>query len=464
METVSKIQLYADKVCRIVDASALHYIRFDGSVLDMDASQGVDMTTPVNAYKTLSLTDDDYVCVLDYDNIDYDYAYDYFQNHFAPDFIGGACSDVRNGNYFGRNYDFFYDREVAGVVRVPRRGDLLESITVCASLVSFTDDVIRSGKYNDAYKILPFFALDGINENHVFCGMNVVHGGDRGKTVGHQYESAVADLCMLMVPRYVLDHFSTAADAVEALQTCLNVYAPENMYGYELHYMIGDEDSTYVIEYVDNQCVVIDKYPYMTNFYMDALHDLENDKIVRNTDSDENQCGVNKFGIGIERWNTIVDNYSSASTLDGMKNLMRTELAYTRMYMSHPRFARWYTELVSEYPSGRVLTVTSPDSEFEEILPISDEGYRNANRNDGRNSIWHTSHSSVYDIHACKLYLAVQEKDTDLKKEYTFAMNKEYSETVDNLLSALMSRKVTAKDGTTRTLGEWIDKISELDA
>lgn len=108
---------------------------------------------------------------------------------------------------------------------------------------------------------------------------------------------------------------------------------------YELHFMIADENKTYVLEIIDNVVRIIDvtNKPMMTNFYLygvtfnadgktyyPAINDATHNAKITN--------GVTDHGCGLERYAKIVDAYSELNDLNSMANFMAHDLRYTNAY------------------------------------------------------------------------------------------------------------------------------------
>lgn len=426
-ETDDRIAIAVTEASDIVVADDLNT---DSSAKALSARQGKALREMVedlggahNAYDSIEKIAP-YLYSLNYSNLDYDYAYEYYRTHFID--IDGGCSAVRNGNFYGRNYDWTYDNTAAFVIRTPHEKNRAASIAICAGIPELSDSFVESRGYSELYKALPFRTLDGINEYGVFCNDNVVPKGEAGEgipTTGTNPDSSVS-ICMLMLPRYILDHYKSAAEAVADIPN-LNVYAPESesFAHYEIHTLLGDANSTYIIEYVNNEVVIVDfsdsskayyNRPYMTNFFISLLHDLNEDgTITRNTDSSVNQCGVTKYGAGLERYNILAQNYAEGSTHDGMVSLMK-KVRYTNAYKDET-LPRWNSESVGDYTAAgyKDITITSPDSDFDLPYSISQEWFLNRSRTDG--STWQTVTCSVYDIQNKVLTLISQEDNVERK-------------------------------------------------
>lgn len=337
----------------------------------------------------------DYFYEISFGNIDYDYAF--IRMKELKPIISGGCSSVRNGNWYGRNYDWKYDDSIEYLVRTPRTSGRYGSI----GFASNTED----------FRLLPFMMLDGINDCGVVANTNVVPS-DKGVTSGTTPSiSKEIEICSLMLVRYILDHFSTARTAVDFIENYMSVYVPTTLLkiGYETHLMIADETDTYLVEFYGNETVVIKLLAneYMTNFYLSDVTQNA-DGTVYTPASDGHRASENNIsanGSGLERYNLIVDNYDACDTKDGMRELMN-KLKFTNAYKE----ANWFTEFVGI--NG--LTVDSDLADFEDVVAQAKKLYEHRIRN---GKTWHTVHSAVYDIEHRSVSVIVQEDGEVLNYE-----------------------------------------------
>lgn len=348
----------------------------------------------------------DYLYYLEMDNtLDYNYAYTYFKKFKMTSTYG--CTSFRKGNFFVRNFDWYYNSQVEFIIKLKPKNKY--STLGVVSYPAITRDIVNDFTN---YKILPFFLLDGINEKGVFCNINVVPGNEEGwiKTTGTTpTEELREELCMLMIPRFVLDNFSSAQEAVNYLKEHTSIYAPstKDMSDYECHFMIGDQSSLYVVEFVNNQLKIIESNnEIITNFRLFGT-ELNNDGTI-------NYNTVSPFGSGLERFNLIKNNWSSLE--ENEERLMRfasSNLKYTNSYL-HSTSPFWYTEFVGQY-SDIKLTVKDayehPEN-FTNIIAIAINRYNTRVRGD--NNSWHTLHTSVYNITNKKLYICSQENSNKI--------------------------------------------------
>ena len=349
---------------------------------------------------------EDYLYEITYGNLDYDYAY----QNLKPSIFGG-CSAIRNGNLFGRNFDWLYNQEVQFIVHTPSSINYLGTIGVAGIIPGIDKDTVDQDdiiiEEVDMFKLLPFYLLDGINEKKVFCTHNIVpldsQDSPTREVVAKIEEKERVNIMMLT--RFVLDRFVTAEQAVNYIKNYVTLTFFNEMIdaGYQSHFMIGDENNTYVLEFINGEIKVYEQN-YITNFPITG--------VVFNSDNHiqypPTQFGMNKYGSGLERWSIIVDNYSITNTIQGMRNLLEL-IKYSNCYSSN-NF--WYSEIVKmTSDTGSKITVdTDPNkctNAKQNVLYL----YRIKDRNNPK--VWITCHSCVYDIKHKTLNIKNQENEIE---------------------------------------------------
>lgn len=359
---------------------------------------------------------ENYVFNVTYEVLDYESSKEYFKTKY-PDYFG--CTSIRKGDFFGRNYDWLYDETATFRVSVTGNGNRYASQGI-ASIKDITKSIaerVVAGEEEDLYnfKILPFMMQDGINEKGVTAAINVVPN-DKGKTVGTVPLLKQTDkLCVFEIVRYILDNFSSAKQAVKYLKNHVSIFTPSTQsFKYECHFLVADENESYLIEFINNELIytLMDK-AYITNFHLEGVEfDPETNTVIKDT--------VEPFGMGIERYDLISENYEDLSSIEDMRDLM-DELKYSKSYTltDNP----WYTEFVGDYTASghNILTVQSESSEFNWILEHERARFAERSRDPESENFgtWQTVHSSVYDIPRKTLYLKSQESEN----EYTFSFN-----------------------------------------
>lgn len=355
----------------------------------------------------------DYVYEATVLDVDYEAGVKYYESKEAA--VPPACSAIRNGNFYGRNLDWTYDQKATFVVRIPRSAGRRASVSICGGLNDLTEEAVRSGRFLDAYKVLPCNAYDGINESGLVASMLVVPT-DLGHNRSVPTEDKRAELPAPMLVRYILDNFDTALEAVEYIKKHVAVYFPKALHDadYELHYMIADETKTYCLEFVSNGAVYIDitDNPIMTNFYLLGVTFNEDGSVYTPDTQDEEHNahitnGITNHGAGLERYNILRSLYDISTSKIEMRSTI-ANAAYTKAYPTAAVSARWLTEFV-----GGALTCYAPPYLFDSIRAAAGEAYLSRDRN---NPItWQTVHSAVYDIRNRSVSVVFQEDNEEIE-------------------------------------------------
>lgn len=389
------------------------------------AMAGGDVTVKdgTNAYKSIR-RERSFLYATVFDSLDREYADSYYSSRYAQA-AAGACTCVRSGGFFGRNFDWTYDNTAVFVVHVPKADGRHASVGVTGFVSGLTEDFVNSGAYSPMYKLVPFSVVDGINDAGLTVGTNVVPAGDKGDNSTVEPTGMVEEeACMFMLPRLLLDRFSDAESAVEwviAHVRLHNIQALAAM-GYEQHFLVADATSTWCIEFVDGRARAIDLTEgsnellagrtYMTNFHLYGTHPRdEGDPMVTPLIHQGSPDlvpsvvnGLTPMSSGVERYNLVADRHAGADSLKGMRELME-DLSYTRAYQSspNPAYPRWDTEFV-----GGDIDADTVSSGFDNIQAIAAGTYTDRSRD--TSLTWQTVHTSVYDMAARRLHLNVQEK------------------------------------------------------
>lgn len=365
----------------------------------------------------------EFIHKVDYDRLDYNAAMNYLneENVFTHAF---GCSAFRKNNFFCRNYDWYYDYSPTFVVTTPAYDNKYATLGVANGVLNQTFN-LSTTLINRAMKVMPFYILDGINEKGVFCSLNVVPI-DKGATTKTTPLIEERDrICNVILGRYIIDNFASADEAIDYLKNYVTIYASKALQskGYEIHYLIGDKDKTYVVEIVNNQ-IVAKEHSVMTNFFIDGVAFNEDGTIYTAADIPTHyprrDNGITYFGAGLERYNTIINNLESVTTKEAAKEVLK-DIYFTNAYNAESLgIEEWYSDFVGVY-KDRVITV---DSTPEEVAPIIDKArelYEHRNRN--IKNTWQTVHSSIYNIESRTLYITAQEGDI----EYRFVLEGEVS-------------------------------------
>lgn len=387
-DTVTLLSYPEEVICKLISRSPFQY-SMDGLEIKYRNKKKIS----------------DFLYEIDYGNIDYDYAYE----HFIP--VSGACSSIRNKNFFGRNFDWLYNNQVTFVVHTPQSTDHYAVLGVSGIIPNVTtsnvnnDTIIVGGI--DYFKLVPFYLLDGINEKGVFCTHNVVPLDDTESptTIITAKIEEKDKVSIPMLTRFILDKFKSAQEAIDYIIDYTTVFFTEDMIdlGYQSHFLIGDNKTTYIIEFINGE-IKISNRKYITNFTVSDVLFNDDDTIIY---PNPTESGINKYGQGLERWDIIANNYTNTQTLNGMRELLEL-LKFTNSY-GEPF---WYSEIVkTDDDEENPITVDTDPSNCTESKAAAIELFQERTRNDPKT--WCTCHSSIYDIKLKKLYIRSQEGNID---------------------------------------------------
>lgn len=332
----------------------------------------------------------------------------YVSDHIKKN--GGGCSSVRNGDFVGRNFDYFYNEVPTFVIKTNASENRFASIGV-AQHWGITEKNLISGKCWNDLKYLPNLTLDGVNENGVYINDNVVRIWEGHEVTTGTNPDAELTVHFLYIPRFILDNAMSADNAIELIESVNIVGSLKDKY--YLHFMIADADNTYIVEACDNQLYVEKKTgneQVMTNYYVNVpLEDT-------------------MYPLGIERMMILQENYDLGSTFDGMYLLMQmAKFSNITMSINMPWFSDpeifSYKELKEIYDNEGDYYESI--EEWEKYMDVYRERFRGILNTDDR-SIgidWITIHNSTYDIKNFKLQVIVDEDYLHPHTYYLFPQN-----------------------------------------
>lgn len=372
----------------------------------------------------------DFLYDISYNGLDYADGYELYSRDDVLTKM--SCSAVKKGNWYGRNFDWYYSDSLSFHVNVKPDGkDVKYGSTGMATLNSLTREVVESKEYSRLYDYLPFHTLDGINTEGVVVNTNVVPS-QKGKTTGTTPTGTKEKtITSMMLPRFILDNFSSAQEAVEYIQEHVSVYIYEPMYenfNDDIHVMVADASKAYIIEFVNNATVVTDvtDKAIITNFHLtDVTFNSDGsvytpyDKSIDSAHDAVTVNGVETFGAGLERYNIANGKYSSLEGYEDIKALMTDDLKYTNCYTNTGDSEIWYSEACGDYTYAghKEVYVNSPLEDFGPVRSAMTEMYENRNRETP--NTWQTVHTAIYDIQQREMHLFSQE---DNEKEYLFKL------------------------------------------
>lgn len=365
-----------------------------------------------------------------------------------------SCTSVRSENFIGRNFDWTYDDIDEYIVRVPADEAKHRNGSIGVAHCFFPTAIQNLIGMED---IIPMLTMDGINDKGVAINVNVVVGDSEccGDTYGTfenapEGEYCVGDLCTGFVVRYVLDHATSAANAIYLLEHA-NIYS---VTGQEFHYMISDANESYVCEFVNNNLIVLKgkgKNAAMANFHVthspyvtdyDIVYpantvlepsdyegfdiEIEHEKLVSNK--------YYRYPMGVERYQRVKEDVASVNSRDKMLKNME-KVYYKKMYLPGNERAYWsdcnfhFYEIGDDYGQFTYYDDASLDElrmkefkalqeKYAKVVAFEEQTGIRTPSNVLSTGLCQTVHSSAYDIKGKKLSVNIQE----IAKAYEFSL------------------------------------------
>lgn len=344
----------------------------------------------------------------------------------------GGCSAAHVGDFFGRNLDLGFNEDVSFVMRCSKSG-CKKSIGMAVK-PGLTRSIVRGEEVVEEYNDLPFYTMDGINEDGLVISTHVVPKVEgltkaaKGRTVGTKQV-----IKSLWFPRYVLDNCSTVTQVQSALNNLVLTMETATTGDYNHHFLVADKNgNTICVEFhKPNTSGVgeiyvhdVSAHPWLTNFHITRADNyakigLKSDKTlptpfteIENPSEVPSNYGVEPICNGLERWNTLarecINSDGSIKTLyneESMINIMRS-VYYSNAYKSYSSIEeRWCSEFLGTdgVPS---VDVSQSNEGWKAVLNAAHQAWNTKKRD---NSVWHTVYSATYDIKKLRLRLSIQE-------------------------------------------------------
>lgn len=368
----------------------------------------------------------DYFYGVEYDDYDFETCVEIIGERFCPQ---AACSEVRKGNFVGRNLDWYINCDAAFVVKVNASDKRYASIGMAGCLPLLDDSLAASGEPSEIYEALPMMTVDGVNEKGLYVGVNVMPTGETSLDESHWKSGswgvgaaftnpgAKKTYCVVYLVRYLLDHASSLAEA-KSLVESVNWYEPMN-FPHEgetqsFHWLIADATSNAVLEFLDNKPCFTETTEVREPSYATIMTNFTN-KLM----ADEQL--VQTMGCGYERWDILHDNYAETEeSFEGMISLMQ-KVWYTNAYTMDLDENFWFTEFTTpEFPAYEMRKpgFLQEHPEFAETVSRAKATFaEKANWHTPTSTLWYSTHSVVYDLSKRELRVMTHE-GLDGQKEY----------------------------------------------
>ncbi len=366
----------------------------------------------------------DWLYAIEYDDYDFDLCKEVFDvfNPSSP-----ACSEVRKGNFVGRNLDWNINRQASAIIKINASEGRYASLGMIGSFPYFTKETASVREHTpetDAiYGVLPFCTTDGINEKGLYIGINVTPTGETSRDpslwksgkwgLGAARTNPAGEMscCVTYLIRVVLDRAASVREALELIDS-INWWEPDGFpeegHSQSFHWMIADSVSNAVVEFIDNKL----EYLYCEG---PATAEPSYSTIMTNFNNLLMSEGiVQNQAAGMERFDLLKEAYpSTEQSVEGMKDLM-SKVWYSNAFLKDLDAEDfWCTEFVSDRFHSRDIYHTGANvnnARFREVLSASKAKFEDrANWHLDNTTLWYTTHTSIYDIKARKLSVLVHE-------------------------------------------------------
>lgn len=337
--------------------------------------------------------------------------------------LAGGCSSWRNGNFHGRNLDWNQANFGCLIIRMPKgNGVTHASVATLNGSSTVTQDFIKAGVLSEEQKkYLPCVVVDGINDAGVAININIVPHDPANAIIGNT-EGNLSSQCVV---RYVLDNAGSVEQAITLLSNKVIRQSIVGIAGDETHYMISDATQTAVVEFIQKQMKVTyytkkDGGFYSSNGNPAIMTNLYDYAIEKYGYGNEEMFDEFPYGMGVERWGTIKDQYANAKKSVEANLEIAKSVWYFDNFMA--KKTPWYTEnaIATIYGKDADGWWYKPEGEkgitkraenhaeaiqgfYKEFMPNYWAGYdaKYAGLADPHvkgNDYWETSHSVIYDV------------------------------------------------------------------
>lgn len=333
----------------------------------------------------------------------------------------GACTSWRNGDFHGRNLDWYQSDYGCLIIQMPKGKNVKHAnVALANSNKTITQEYIKAGgKVADGLRnIVATSVVDGINDAGVAININIVP-----HQPGDYYIGADGDLSSQAVVRYVLDNAGSVEEAIDLLRSRKVRQAIVALAGDQTHYMISDPTVTAVIEWDKGEMTVTTYTKQEDGWFspngnpaiMANFFDFVGEKYAVGSDEFYN---FHPTAMGVERWltvkeqlpaseNTVAANFAIAQSVWYFKGLVTDKKPwYTDNAVAGTGYGK--DELGWYYMSlGKRVDVENATAAMHGYWADNMESYWAAYEKDfgtmadphvASNNYWETSHTVIYDI------------------------------------------------------------------
>lgn len=365
--------------------------------------------------------------------------------HYRPK-NAGACSEVRKGNFVGRNLDWNINKEASFIIKTNATQGRYASIGVSGCVPVISDSLGNAGGYSDLYTIVPVTTVDGINEKGLYVGVNVAPTGetslDKSKWQNHKWglgaaftrPEATLTYCTTFVVRFLLD-FAASVDEAKDLVESVNWFDPCGFPtpgdAQSFHWLICDEKKSAVLEFIDNKPVFLETTEVSKPSVSTIMTNFSNTLY-----ADSTNRVIQDHGAGYERYDVLCKGYAAtAPTWEGMAKLMES-VWYTKCYTiknGDPNF--WLTDNYNDqYLSSKMygnMDMWNDKGFVHYVDSLKGMFNDKSNWHTATSTLWYTVHTCIYDLAKRELHIKVSEGLDGQKDYYTCSINSTFPRPFD---------------------------------
>ena len=319
--------------------------------------------------------------------------------------IAFGCSSVRNGNFYGRNYDFTINETCEFVVRTKATAERPHASIGIANpaFIDITDEMALSGLSDDVLKFIPWMTMDGINDAGLICSSNMVNMIDLDEQHEHTNpgKPQIDDLYLV---RTILDNCGNVTEALAFINEHDIVPPPVELFGSsDLHLMIADSNSTVVVEFLNGETKITNTN-ITTNLYN---FKYENENVFF-----PHSCGIERYGI-------LKANYESGNSMEGMWELLKS-VRYSYTYDA-TMVPFWASEYYEHFPGTSTATPAEEilNNELTQYIINAYQIFSETGTYNPLDGMWFTTHNTTYDMNKRELWLTIRE---NYETRYTFKL------------------------------------------
>lgn len=375
----------------------------------------------------------DYLYGVEYDDYDFEAAAQAMAKRFNS--AAPACSEVRKGNFVGRNLDWYINTDAAAIIKINKSDARYASIGMIGANSVFSNEFAKSGEYSPLYNALPMATTDGINENGVFIGVNVMPTGETsfdestwehgkwGHGAAYTNPDAKETHCVTYLARVILDRAKSVADAKQIIES-INWYEPKGFpvpgSSQAFHWLISDATTSVVLEFLDNKPYYCETTDINAPSYATIMTNFTN-KLM------EEKGMIQNSGNGYERYDLLKEAYpTTEESFTGMQDLLK-EVWYSKAYTKEIGSKDfWFTEFVEDVSAKDLYK--NPDvwknETYTNAMKVNQANFNNkANWHVADSPLWYTTHTTVYDLAARKFHVLIHEGRDEQKDFMEVSLN-----------------------------------------